>query len=599
MMRDDADFETFLEHLRRPLPTTFRITGHSANTALVKEQLIKEHVETIRASNASIAPEPIPWYPYELAWQLEVERAVMRKDPALGAFYRWLVAAAENGDVTRQESVSMIPPLLLDIEPHHLVLDVCAAPGSKTSQLLERLHEKCSAGSMPSGAIVANDVNKDRAYMLFHQVKRFDSPALVVVNHDGTFFPNIFAAEEKPVEFDRILADVPCSGDGTMRKNIDIWRSWSPRSGIGLNPIQIRILERCLLMLKVGGRVVYSTCSFNPAENEAVIAHILRKHSGKVRIVDASSRLVGLRTRSGLKSWRIVDKDGREHFHPEHAPQGHCADPNYRVPVTAFYQPEYVGLDLEKCVRVLPQDQNSGGFFIALLEKTDELGGEQTRGRRRLDEPVAKDSTLLQDSEGPVQKMKRSRVQDEEPFSLLPHDSSIVGSIRDFFGISSEDLGRGAFLIRSTKDFPKNLYYVTAPIGHYVSGRNEGLRIINAGIKCLDLYDNKRTDYPCSYRLTMDALACFLPMMTKRVFEASASDLLCLLASEDSVQHSKLSEELRSRLDGIEAGSAVLKLASEKSTVSLALPIWVSGTASKVFVARPDRPKINAYLLQA
>jgi 16S rRNA C967 or C1407 C5-methylase (RsmB/RsmF family) len=124
----------------------------------------------------------------------------------------------------------------------------------------------------------------------------------MICNHDGAFSPNLYLDKETkdPLEFDRILADVPCTGDGTTRKNIDVWKTWSPRAGLGLHPVQIRILERCLSMLKTGGRIVYSTCSYNPVENETVVAHILKKYAGKIKPVDVSDRLVGLKHRKGL-----------------------------------------------------------------------------------------------------------------------------------------------------------------------------------------------------------------------------------------------------------------------------------------------------------
>lgn len=586
----DSEFGDFLAALQRPLPTTFRITGHGANTALVMEQLIQDHVNKIDAPNSELGessvPRPIAWYPRNLAWQLDIDRAIMRKEPKLASFYRWLVSASENGDVTRQESVSMIPPLLLDIEPHHLVLDVCAAPGSKTSQLLERLHERCTPGQVPTGAVLANDVNKDRAYMLFHQLKRFDSPALLVTNHDGTFFPNLYLGPDakEPLEFDRILADVPCSGDGTLRKNIDIWMNWTPKSGLGLHPTQVRILERSLLMLKVGGRLVYSTCTFNPIENEAVVAHILTKHTGKVRIVDASEHLAGLKYRNGLCSWTVVaDKSGRRVCLEDLE-----GDLSLKMPASAFSRPEYANLGLDKCVRVLPQDQDSGGFFIVLLEKVAELGGERSRGRMRLEDA----RTEAVDDE--TKPKKRSRVQDEEPFAYLDHDSEIVENLRDFMGISREDIAKGCFLVRSTKEQPKNLYYVSNPVGSLVKGPNGHLRIVNTGIKCFDLYDNKRLDYPCPYRLTMDGIACFLPMLQKRVYACSAADLLTLLATEDSVTLDQLSADLTQQLSGTATGSAVLRL--ESGSITVALPVWVAGNSCKVFVARPDRPKLIAHL---
>lgn len=606
IMTED-EFETFLTVCKKALPTTFRVTGHGNNAKLIKEQLFSEHIPELAKTcssgiypeNAVSVPKVISWYPNELAYQLETDRALIRKEPAFAAFHRWLVEASENGDITRQEAVSMIPPMLLDINPDHLVLDVCAAPGSKTSQLLEQLHEKCIPGEFPSGVIVANDVNKDRAYMLFHQVKRFDSPALMVVNHDGGFFPNLYLSNDatSPIEFDRILADVPCTGDGTTRKNIDIWKTWSPRAGLGLHPIQLRILERCLSMLKTGGRIVYSTCSYNPIENEAVIGHILKKYEGKIKILNVSDKLAGLKYRRGLSNWRVLDKTGIESFHPGYLPEGHTNDPNFRVPLSAYPLPEYSDLGLENCVRVLPHDQNSGGFFIVLLEKVAELGTEKSRGLRRAITTV--ENNEVDDAEKeivPSAKKGRFRVADEEPFSFLSNDSSIVNNLVDFYGLDRSVLNQGAFLVRSSKELPKSLYFVSDPIAKFVQSGNDKLRIINTGVKCFELYDNKDCGYECVYRQTMDALSTFLPLMSKRVFKASPSDLITLLSSEDSISNEMLSDSLRSQLESIVTGSCVFVLEEANESNKITIPVWASIRLSKAFVARPDRPKLMSHL---
>ena len=599
IMNED-EMDLFLETLKKPLPTTFRITGHGKNASLVREQLLTEHIPKLQEvcnnapENTAISvPKVISWYPDELAWQLETDRALVRKDPSFASFYRWMVEASENGDVTRQEAVSMIPPMLLDIEPHHMVLDVCAAPGSKTSQLLERLHTKCAPGELPSGAVIANDLNKDRAYMLFHQVKRFDSPALLVCNHDGSFFPNLYldAESKDPIEFDRILADVPCSGDGTLRKNIDVWKTWSARSGLGLHPIQIRILERTLSMLKVGGRMVYSTCSFNPVENEAVIAHILKKYAGKVRIVDSSEQLKGLKYRQGLSKWKILDKAGKEYVHPQLRAEGETEDSGYRVPLSAYWIPEYADLPLDKCIRVLPHDQNSGGFFIVLLEKVAELGSEKNRGSRRRQGEAEEQETEEKAPEPPQKRGRKGfHAQDEEPFSFIGKDSPIISNIIEFFGLDVDKMANCSFLIRSSKEMPKSLYLVSRPIGELVTGGNDGMRIVNTGVKCFELYDNKNTGFNCPYRQTMDALAAMLPLMSKRIYQATAQDLLTLLASEDSIAAENLSETLQAQLEGIVTGSAVL------TCQDISIPVWTTGKVTKAFVARPDRPKLIGHL---
>ena len=125
----------------------------------------------------------------------------------------------ENGNLNRQEAVSMLPPLLLDIQSHHKILDMCASPGSKTSQLIEFLHADKN-NPTPEGFVIANDLDNKRCYMLMHQLKRLESPNFMIINQDASCLPNMRGADGRNIMYDRILADVPCSGDGTFRKNI-------------------------------------------------------------------------------------------------------------------------------------------------------------------------------------------------------------------------------------------------------------------------------------------------------------------------------------------------------------------------------------------
>ena len=86
----------------------------------------------------------------------------------------------------------MIPPLLLDVKPHHKVLDMCAAPGSKTAQIIEMLHSSNNESSVVDGVVVANDVDNKRCYMLVHQAKRLHSACTVITNHDAGNMPNFY-----------------------------------------------------------------------------------------------------------------------------------------------------------------------------------------------------------------------------------------------------------------------------------------------------------------------------------------------------------------------------------------------------------------------
>ena len=95
----------------------------------------------------------LDWYPNELAWQVELSRQDVRKNVHFEEFKQFLIHNTENGNLNRQEAVSMIPPLVLDVQPHHKILDMCASPGSKTAQLIEMLHQDKS-NPTPSGTFI-------------------------------------------------------------------------------------------------------------------------------------------------------------------------------------------------------------------------------------------------------------------------------------------------------------------------------------------------------------------------------------------------------------------------------------------------------------
>ncbi|KAJ5901799.1 Methyltransferase (Ncl1) [Penicillium taxi] len=415
----EEEKEAFWSTLQRDLPNSFRFTG-SRGHALAVQQRLKDfyipEITSIKYDDEFVEPpRPVSWYPDQLAWWMTTPKQVVRRFAPFASFQKFLVAETDVGNISRQEVVSMIPPLLMDLRPGMTCLDMCAAPGSKSAQLMEMIHageedaildaskkvKEGTAGPEPlgpeglnddgrtTGLLIANDSDYKRAHMLIHQMKRLSSPNLIVTNHDATMYPSIklpplpsddpTKKQGRYLKFDRILADVPCSGDGTARKNVAVWKDWNPANALGLHPTQARILVRALQMLKVGGRVVYSTCSMNPVENEAVVASAIERCGGaaNVKIVDCSAELPGLKRMPGLKTWKVMDREARiwnswaeieEHREKEgieglgrlsegmFTPTGETAD-----------------LPLEHCMRVYPHHQDTGGFFITVLEKTAEI----------------------------------------------------------------------------------------------------------------------------------------------------------------------------------------------------------------------------------
>lgn len=113
---------------------------------------------------------------------------------------------------------------------------MCAAPGSKTSQILEIMSSKAkSAKKEVTGCVIANDVDTNRAYMLTHQIDRNSTSAMMVVNHQAQFFPTLKDPETKQrIQFDKVLCDVPCTGDGATRKIPKKFQDWATRDAISL-----------------------------------------------------------------------------------------------------------------------------------------------------------------------------------------------------------------------------------------------------------------------------------------------------------------------------------------------------------------------------
>ncbi|XAR73427.1 tRNA (cytosine(34)-C(5))-methyltransferase, partial [Bertholletia excelsa] len=318
------EWDAFIEFLRKPLPAAFRINPSSQFCGDIRSQLENDFMQCLQAEAADGSEvegiKPIPWYPENLAWHSNFSRMQLRKNQTLERFHEFLKLENEIGNITRQEAVSMVPPLFLDVCPDHFVLDMCAAPGSKTFQLLEMVYHSIEPGTLPNGMVIANDVDVQRCNLLIHQTKRMCTANLIVTNHEAQHFPSCHlnkkygsnlengVAMEPHVNqllFDRVLCDVPCSGDGTLRKAPDIWRKWNGGMGNGLHGLQVLIAMRGVALLKVGGRMVYSTCSMNPVENEAVVAEILRRCGGSVDLLDVSSELPQLVRRPGLKKWKV------------------------------------------------------------------------------------------------------------------------------------------------------------------------------------------------------------------------------------------------------------------------------------------------------
>jgi len=122
--------------------------------------------------------------------------------------------------------------------------------------------------------------------MLIHQVQRINSQGILVLNHNGQFLPTLEKGNER-FQYDKVLADVPCTGDGAVRKLPVKWEKWTTNDGFGIHSLQVQLLLRALALCKVGGQVLYSTCSINPVEDEAVVCEVMRRvNEGALTLLD-------------------------------------------------------------------------------------------------------------------------------------------------------------------------------------------------------------------------------------------------------------------------------------------------------------------------
>ncbi|KAI1450197.1 S-adenosyl-L-methionine-dependent methyltransferase [Annulohypoxylon stygium] len=466
---DDAERPEFWDALKRELPNSFRFCGSKGHALAVKRLLETRYAPEIVKielydGEPVKAPQPVPWYPDQLAYSMNTPKHVIRKFPPFAAFQKFLVSETSVGNISRQEVVSMIPPLLMDVEPGMTVLDLCAAPGSKAAQLLEMVHSgeesrirkfmqsfgdakpqadndddvdlSVDAGDdgRATGLLIANDADYKRSHMLVHQLKRLSSPNMLVTNHDATLYPAIKLPRDpnRPekgqyLRFDRILADVPCSGDGTLRKNVNLWKDWQPGNALGLHVTQVRILVRALQMLKVGGRVVYSTCSMNPVENEAVVVSAIERCGGpdKIDIIDCKERLAGLKRSPGMHQWQIMDKSGRIWSSWEEV-QHHVLTTESQLPgklsETMFARPDTSDcstLPLDRCMRVYAHQQDTGGFFITVLEKKEEFRAKPET-KARAPNAVAATSVAEQEDVETKMEIEEEKAALGEPTDVIP-----------------------------------------------------------------------------------------------------------------------------------------------------------------------------------
>ncbi len=208
-----------------------------------------------------------------------------------------------------QEPSAMAPVEFLDVQKGHKVLDLCAAPGGKSIQIASRLDKE--------GILVTNDVNANRVKALVKNIEMYGVQNVIATNDTPKRLHNNFESY-----FDRILVDAPCSGEGMFRKDEGLIKSWENQDNSMYPTLQEEILHYASSMLKGGGKMVYSTCTFNKEENERTIEKFLMENK--------NFKLLNIEKHHGISE----------------------------------------GIGIKEVGRLWPHKVNGEGHFLALLEKT-------------------------------------------------------------------------------------------------------------------------------------------------------------------------------------------------------------------------------------
>ena len=285
------DWDAFADACRRPLPATIRVqTGRIGPEDLSRRLTSKGY--SLRA---------VPWAP--AFFRADGEAIGKTIEHWLGLFYV-------------QELVQAIPVLALDPRRGEKVLDLCAAPGGKATQAADRMANE--------GLLVANEPNGRRMQALLANLNRMGTLNVAVTGYRGESFP----VSER---FDRVLVDAPCSAEGTLRREAALRQGAYPAVIRRMAALQRRLIVRGYDLLRAGGTLVYSTCTFAPEENEAVVAFLLEERDARIEPLALPFPFSG-----GILAWEGL----------------------------AF--PEAV----RGCARIYPHEIDSGGGFVAVLRKS-------------------------------------------------------------------------------------------------------------------------------------------------------------------------------------------------------------------------------------
>ena len=278
-------------------------------------------INSVRCNTLKISPEKLRKRLEEKEWKIEQPFPNHKEIMIIGKLNPGeLGKSVEHmlGYFYVQEISSMLPILALQPKPGELLLDLCASPGSKTTQASSMMEN--------SGTILANDKDVGRIKILASNTERCGCTNIIMTRHDAVQLCERLA--KLRLKFDKILLDVPCSGEGNIRSSPKTLLMWNEKMIEKLSRLQRKIASTAIQLLKPEGELIYSTCTHAPEENESNVNFLAEKFNMQVEKIS-----LPVKCRQGLTEW----------------------------------EGESFSKQLENCCRVYPQDNNTEGFFLAKL----------------------------------------------------------------------------------------------------------------------------------------------------------------------------------------------------------------------------------------
>jgi 16S rRNA C967 or C1407 C5-methylase (RsmB/RsmF family) len=594
---NEGQFQLFIDKMREKLPCVFRINTANPFWKKFRDILTDENIVKNLSGGEDYGIKITQMlltnseYWKNLIFNINIPRFELKRNESLSVFHKLIQKSVDSGLMSRQEAVSMIPPILMNPSNTDKIFDMCAAPGSKTAQFLEVFYRNYdfldpNSVNKDTGFVIANDNNWNRAFMMTHQLKRLNTAAMVVISHDAQFFPFLYDESNERILFDKILADVPCSSDAVLRKLPHRWRNWSPKDSFNLHKLQLSIIKRGVSLLKPGGTIVYSTCSLNPIENEAVVSEVMKSHEHELEILDMTELSINshINFRRGLTTWKVFIDDKSDKSNKNLIEIKNKEDPLITTSLKDLIEDSYFPPDehtanniykLQNCVRLFPHDSDTSGFFITVFKK--------------------KLANVEQLEKGHKDKKIHNSTKDIS--FVINSNTEIIKWIQDFYGFNANE-NSAQFpidqLVTSSKIF-KKINFVSKGVANLInSDKRNQLKLINIGVKLFSMNKQKNPeedlDY-CKYRICQDGLFYAIPFLTKRIFFRQEEFFINLLKNIHIPMVDLDDEEFKTQLKSVRYGCIVIVCVKN-------LPIQNHGFQSEYYIPYLKENYIDALCCQ-